>query len=318
MPPRSSARHFAGPSPAHGAAGEKRRERTLLGVSMITLEIEFHRVLRAGLEMAAREAGIELAISVAEYSPTDQATQVDDFVAGGEVDAILMTPCDSVAVGAAIQRANQAGVPVFTVDVASTSGRGEVVSHIASDNPLGGRKAGELMASGLEGRGTVAILTHPGVTPVIERVRGFREVIAGHEGILVLGELPAWRNARAEATGLVRRLLAGTAVDGVFCTNGELTMGAVAGVEAAGRTGQVVVVGYDGTREAREAIRQGRIHAEVVQHPEVIAALAIGAVRDHLAGRPVPPVISAEIGVRVADGRGGRKAEDEEPASAPD
>ena len=266
---------------------------------MLTLEIEFHRELRAGLEKAAREAGLELLVSLENYSSTEQNLHLAEFATSGDVDAILLTPCDSVSVGAAIEQASRLGVPVFTVDVASTSGRGAVVSHIASDNPLGGRKAGELMATGLAGRGNIAILTHPGVTPVIERVRGFREVVAAHEEMLILGELPAWINARAEATELVRRLLAGAVVDGLFCTNGELTMGAVAGVEAAGRAGQVVVVGYDGTREALEAIRHGRIYADVVQHPDALAALAIGAVRDHLAGRPVPPLITAEIGVRT-------------------
>lgn len=266
---------------------------------MITLEIEFHRELRAGLVEAASEAELELVFSLEDYSPTEQAVHLTEFATERDVDAILLTPCDSATIGAAIERVNRLGVPVFTVDVASTSGRGQVVSHVASDNALGGRKAGELMAAALAGRGNVAILTHPGVTPVIERVRGFREVIAAHEELLVVGELPAWVDARAEAAELVRRLLAGAVVDGLFCTNGELTMGAVAGVKAAGRAGRVVVVGYDGTREAREAIRVGLIHADVVQHPRVLAALAMGAIRDHLAGRPVPPVITAAIDVRT-------------------
>jgi ribose transport system substrate-binding protein len=296
---RRSSRVPGALAPDHPAA-RARRARPVIGVSMLTVDVEFHRELKAGLEKAAREAEFELVVSLADYSPVEQDEQLASFVAGGGVDAILLTPCDSASAGASIEKANRLGVPVFTIDVAVTGGRGAVVSHIASDNVLGGRKAGELMARALGGRGNVVIVTHPGVTSVVDRVRGFREAVAETEGLLVVGELPVWRHTRAQAAELVSRLLAGAAVDGVFAINSELALGAAEGIDAAGEVGRVVVVGFDGALEVREAIQRGRIHGDVVQHPEAIAALAIGAIRDHLAGRPVPPVISADVDVRTA------------------
>ncbi len=195
------------------------------------------------------------------------------------MDAILLTPCDSVSASVSIEQ---------------IGGPGEVVSHIASDNVLGGRMAGELMAQLLGGQGNVAILTHPGVTSVIDRIRGFREVVSASEGLLVVGELPVWRFTRAKATELVRRLLTGAIVDGLFCINGELTLGAADVIEASGKVG--VVVGLDGNREVGDRIQQGRIQGDVIQHPEAIGALALVAIGDHLVGRPVPPVICAESG----------------------
>jgi ribose transport system substrate-binding protein len=276
------------------------QEHPVIGVSMLTVDVEFHRELRTGLEKAARQAGFELVLALADYSPVEQDEQLADFVAGGVVDAILLTPCDSASAGASIEQANRLGVPVFTMDVSVTGGRGKVVSHIASDNVLGGKKAGDLMARALGGQGNVAIITHPGVTSVADRVRGFREVVSASQGLLVVGELPVWRHTRAQAADLVRQLLASATVDGLFCINSELAMGAAEGIDAAGKVGQVLVVGFDGAREVRDAIEQGRIHGDVIQHPETIAALAIGAIRDHLDGRPVPPVISADVDVRTA------------------
>lgn len=299
MPERTSSRRAPGTLVADHPADMPRGARPVIGVSMLTVDVEFHRELKAGLEKAGREAGFELVCAVADYSPAEQDAQLAAFVGGG-VDAILLTPCDSASAGASIEQANRLDVPVFTMDVAVTGGRGEVVSHVASDNFLGGWKAGELMARALGGQGNVAIVTHPGVTSVDDRDRGFREALsASAERLLVVGELPVWRHSRAKAAGLVRRLLAGATVDGLFCMNSELTMGAVEGVGAAGKVGQVVVVGFDGAREVWEAIQQGRIHGDVIQHPEAIAAMAIGAIRDHLAGRPVPPAISADVDVRT-------------------
>jgi ribose transport system substrate-binding protein len=282
-------------------AARRRGARPVVGVSMLTVDVEFHRELKAGVEKAAREAGLEPIVALADYSPVEQDAQLASFVAGGGVDAILLTPCDSASAGASIEQANRRDIPVFTMDVAVTGGRGRVVSHIASDNHLGGWKAGELMARALAGQGNAAIITHPGVTSVIDRVRGFREAVSAWEGLLVVGELPVWRHTRAQAAELARRLVAGAAVDGLFCINSELSLGAVDGIDAAGKAGRVVVVGFDGAREVSEAIRQGRIRGDVIQHPEAIAALAIGAIRDHLAGKPVPPVITADVDVRTAD-----------------
>lgn len=57
---------------------------------------------------------------------------------------LLINPTDSDAVGNAVKMANQANIPVITLDRQAT--KGEVVSHIASDNVLGGKIAGDYIA----------------------------------------------------------------------------------------------------------------------------------------------------------------------------
>ncbi len=50
---------------------------------------------------------------------------------------LLINPTDSDAVGNAVKLANQAKIPVITLD--RQASKGDVVSHIASDNVLGGK-----------------------------------------------------------------------------------------------------------------------------------------------------------------------------------
>jgi ribose transport system substrate-binding protein len=279
---------------------------TVIGVSMLTLDVQFHREVKVGLEKAAKDAGYELALTVADLLVAEQAIQIARFAVQKKVAAIVITPCDSASVGIPIEQANRYGVPVFTLDIANTSGRGKVVSHVASDNLAGGRKAGELMIQALDGRGKILVATHPGVTSMADRVRGFKEVVAKAPGIQLVGELPVWMDARKESTALIAQTLRRTTVNGIFGGNDEFALGAVAAVEAAGKTAQVKIIGYDGTEEARAEIRRGRIYGDVVQHPADMAALAVRAVRDHLAGRSVPQFIAAELSVCTgADARAG-------------
>ena len=271
------------------------RDRKIIGVSMLTLDIPFHRELRAGVERAAGQAGLDVVVTDSHCRASDQATHVAAHVAARDVDALLVTPCDPVAVGGAIEQANRAALPVFTVDIASAGGRGKVVTHVGSDNVEGGRMAGKLMVEALGGRGTVLMVMNPGIASMLDRIRGFREVMAASRGVLVIGEIPVFGRPREESATLIGEMLGRAPVNGIFCCNDEFAMGAVAAVEAAHRAGKVTIVGFDGTDEARQAIRAGRIHADVVQQPGRMAELAVGAIRDHLAGEPVPPRIVAEL-----------------------
>jgi ribose transport system substrate-binding protein len=206
-----------------------------------------------------------------------------------------------VEVGSPIERANKAGIPVFTTDIASTTRLGQVVAHVASDNYLGGRRAGALMVKALGGRGDVVLVTHPGVTSAIDRVRGFKDVVATAAGIRILAEVPAW-GQRARAAEVVEDLIAQLPdVRGVFGINDDSALGALAAVTAADKAGKIVIVGYDGTPEAREAIRRGVLYGDVVQYPHRIGALTIGAVHDHLAGKKVPRYLPVDTGVFTAE-----------------
>jgi ribose transport system substrate-binding protein len=66
------------------------------------------------------------------------------------MDAIIVCPADSKGIGPAIEQANNAGIPVFTADIAAQGGR--VVSHVASDNLAGGRLAADFIARALGGQ----------------------------------------------------------------------------------------------------------------------------------------------------------------------
>ena len=266
-----------------------------IGVTLLTVQHQFYQDLRAGLEAEASRHGYELLISTAEFDSTRQVNQIDDFIVQN-VDALVVCPCDSRSVGSGIAAANAAGIPVFTADIASAASIGEVTSHIASDNIQGGREAAKLLAKAVGGTGKVAILSHPEVASVTDRVRGFKDEIAKYEGIEIVAELSA-QGRRDKAVRVMEDLLQSHAdLVGVFGINDDSALGALAAVEAAGKLGEISIVGYDATPEARVKIESGAIYGDVIQHPRRIGRLTISAVHDHFEGREPPAVIPVEVG----------------------
>lgn len=270
-----------------------------IGVTLLTVQHKFYQDLRAGLEEEAEKHGYRLLISTAEFDPARQANQIDEFIVQ-EVDALIVCPCDSRSVGAGIGAANEAGIPVFTADIASTSPIGKVTSHIASDNVQGGREAAKLLAKAIDGVGEVVILSHPEVASVSDRVKGFKEEIANHGQINIVAELSA-EGKRDRAVRVMEDLLqAHPDLSGVFGINDDSALGALAAIEAAGKLGRIKIVGYDATPEARAKIKTGAIFGDVIQHPKLIGRLTINAIHDHFEGRTPPATIPVSVGTFTA------------------
>ena len=127
--------------------------RKKIGVSLLTKEHVFYRDLETGLRESAQEKGFDLLITSGDWDLAKQQGQIENFIVQ-KVSAIIVCPVNSKGIGPAIDKATQAKIPVFTADIKADSGA--IVSHVASDNFLGGKLAGEYMVKALNGKGKVA------------------------------------------------------------------------------------------------------------------------------------------------------------------
>ena len=283
---------------ACGPTNTAPRARPLIGVSLLTQTHAFYKELEDALRKEAGARNLDLAVVACEMDPARQASQIEDFITQ-RVDAILAAPCDSSAIVPYLEKASSAGIPVFTADIAARGG--DIVSHVASDNLGGGRLAAKTLADRLGGKGDVIIIDHPEVASVQDRTRGFDEEIAKYPGIRVVGR-PSASGQRARAMAVMEDMLqAHRDLRGVFGINDDSALGALAVLEAARRT-DLVIVGFDATTEAQDAIRRGSaLKADVAQHPSEIGVTAIRAIADHLAKRPVDKVIAVPVSVVTAE-----------------
>ena len=271
-------------------AAAKRGAMLRIGVSLLTRTHPFYQDLEEGLKEAGVAAGCELLVTAGEFDVAKQKDQINDFIVR-KVDAIIVSPCDSRSIGTAIKAANDAGIPVFTADIACLAEGVRVISHIASDNVAGGALAARAIADAIGGAGTVAIIDHPEVESVIQRVRGFEDELAKHPGIKIVAKLSG-HGVKDQAFRTAEDILqAHPDLSAIFGINDDSALGALAAVEKAGKVDRVKIVGFDAVPEAREAIKAGRIYADVVQQPREIGRKTIEAIGAYFAGTTVAPSI---------------------------
>jgi ribose transport system substrate-binding protein len=282
--------------------GESDRESAglTIGVSLLTRTHPFYQDLEAGLNEAAEEAGFELLVTAGEFDVARQKDQIQDYIVR-KVNAIIVSPCDSKSIGTAIKAANDAGIPVFTADIACLAEGIKVISHVASDNVAGGQLAAEAIVEALNGTGKVAIIDHPEVESVIQRVKGFEEELAKHEGVEIVAKLTG-RGVKDQAFRTAEDILqAHPDLDAIFGINDDSALGALAAVEKAGKIDRVKIIGFDAVPEAREAIKAGKIYSDVIQMPKEIGRNTIEAVKTYISGGEVSPTILIPCGLFTQD-----------------
>jgi ribose transport system substrate-binding protein len=275
---------------------------------VLTLTNPFFNEIADNLREEAGRHGYDVVVVSGEFDAARQHNQVKDFIVQ-KVAAIVLCPCDSKAVGPAIQEANAAGIPVFTADIACLAPGAHVVTHIATDNYSGGKQAAEAMLEALgDAGGKIAILDHKPVESCQLRVKGFKEVIEAHNRkgtggkVTIVAELPGGGVKDQGYKAAEDLLQAHSDLAGIFAINDPSALGARAALEKAGQADQVKLIAFDGQPEGKQAIKDGKIYADPVQYPDRIGRETALAIVKHFEGEAVPPEVLIPTGLyRKAD-----------------
>ncbi len=251
-------------SSAASAAGEK------IGLVVSTQNNPFFVTLKEGAVQKANELGYELIVLDSQNDPSKELGNVEDLLVKG-VDVLLINPTDSDAVASSVRAANRSKIPVVTLDRAANGGK--VVSHVASDNVLGGEVAGNYIVEKLGGKGKVVELEGiPGTTAARDRGEGFNKAIAGK--LEIVAKQSADFDRTKGLTVMENILQAQPEINAVFAHNDEMALGALKAIEASGRK-NIVVVGFDATDDAVAAVKDGKLSATVAQKPAEIGAIGV-------------------------------------------
>lgn len=251
-------------SSAASAAGEK------IGLVVSTQNNPFFVTLKEGAVQKANELGYELIVLDSQNDPSKELGNVEDLLVKG-VDVLLINPTDSDAVVSSVRAANRSKIPVVTLDRAANGGK--VVSHVASDNVLGGEVAGNYIVEKLGGKGKVVELEGiPGTTAARDRGEGFNKAIAGK--LEVVAKQSADFDRTKGLTVMENILQAQPEINAVFAHNDEMALGALKAIESSGRK-NIIVVGFDATDDAVAAVKDGKLSATVAQKPAEIGAIGV-------------------------------------------
>jgi len=281
-------------STATGTAASTVSKKGTVGVSVLTTVNPFFNVIGDNIKSELAKAGYDTVVVSGEEDIARQQQQVRDFIVAKHA-AIVLCPCDCQAIGAVIHEANQAGIPVFTADLACIAEGAEVVSHIATDNLDGGRQAGQAMIEALgEAGGKVVILDYKSAESCLLRVQGFHEAIDKHNAgrtsgkIEIVAELPGGGKTDQGDKSTQDALQSHPDLAGIFAINDPSAAGAVAALARAGKSDQVKLIGFDGQKEYKGLIKEGKIYADPIQFPDQIGQKTARSILDYLAGKEVP------------------------------
>ncbi|TYA89056.1 ribose ABC transporter substrate-binding protein RbsB [Aggregatibacter actinomycetemcomitans] len=263
-----------------------------IALTVSTLDNPFFVSLKEGAQKKADELGYKLVVLDSQNDPAKELANVEDLLVRG-AKVLLINPTDSEAVSNAVAIANRNKIPVITLDRGAA--KGEVVSHIASDNVAGGKMAGDFIAQKLGANAKVIQLEGlAGTSAVRERGEGFKQAVAEHK-FDVLANQPADFD-RTKGLNVMENLLAtkGT-VQAVFAQNDEMALGALRALSAANK--KVLVVGFDGTDDGMKAVKSGKMAATIAQQPALIGELGVVTADKLLKGEKVEAKIPVDLKV---------------------
>jgi ABC-type sugar transport system substrate-binding protein len=288
--------------PVRGVAAESAPVR--MGVILNYLDDPFFVAIYEGVRAEAKRLGVRATVrsvtSNAEFA--DQATQLRALVAESN-DCYVVNPITSTNLVTALRGVRR---PIVNVDSpidpsAAQRAHVRIRTYIGTDDFASGRLAGERMAAILPSGGDIALVG--GIADNVNsgvRLSGFERGIRGSR-LRVVARVNADYN-RAKAQIAAERILrTHPRLSGIFAVSDSMVLGIVDTLRGAGKTGEVNVIGHDGTGAALDHIRDGSMSADVSQYPYVMGQMAVKACVAAARGARLPARVDAPIALLTKD-----------------
>jgi erythritol transport system substrate-binding protein len=221
----------------------------------------------------AQALGYETSVAAHDDDPNLQNQLVDSAISRGAKAIILDNAGADASIGA-VRKAKDAGIPVFLID-REINATGVATAQIVSNNAQGAQLAAQSFVEAMGGKGNYIELTGKETdTNAGVRSKGFGDVLSQYPDLVPAAKESANWDQQEAFTKVETILQRNRDIQGIIAGNDTMALGAVAALKAAGLP-DVVVVGFDGSPDAIEAIKAGEMHATALQPAAVIAEMAV-------------------------------------------
>ncbi|MCK5694149.1 MAG: substrate-binding domain-containing protein [Bacteroidales bacterium] len=256
-----------------------------IGYSSPSLNAPFYVVLSQYIEVYAEAYGMTFVMADGQDDIIKQITSMEDLISSG-VDIVILNPLDHKALVPAVNAAAESGVPVFIVD-SQIDEAADFVTSVQASNEGNGWLIGEWAVNKLSHTDIrAALISGSQGNPVGQAKRlGFFE---GYTETQLMTRGSSDLNIQAQGWGnwtllggieaMEDILTAHPDVNLLLAENDAMAMGALKAIEEAGKADQVLIVAYDGQKEAYELIMEGRYGATALNSPRELARLVVESV----------------------------------------
>lgn len=287
-----------------GSEPDKQR----VALVMKSLANEFFKTMEDGAKEHYKEHGDKyelVAVGIKDELDVAQQIKLVESMTAQQVDAIVIAPADSKALVGVCKKAMEAGIIVVNIDnkfdADALASRGVKIPFVGPDNRKGARLAGECLAGKLGKGDKVAIIEGaPNAFNGIQRKSGFEDAmnLAGME--IVSSQTGYWETDRANKIASAM-IVAEPELKAILCANDSMAMGALAAVKAAGKTNDILIVGFDNIAAVQRAIMDGNILCTVDQHGDKLAVFGIEYALEMLSKGGIPQDRETAVDLITAD-----------------
>ena len=258
------------PASTQPPAGQTPTKKIKIGYIVKSLGNTFWQTYQKGAEAAAQDLGVQVDVRDVP-TETDIKGQLDvaQAMVNQDYDAIVAASITNSNLIPAIAKANQKGIPWIVVSedqdqAVLDQNKAYVVTKCRLSFTDEGTAIGEYVAKKLNGKGEVGIVEGlAGTSATTDRNQAIKVVFAKYPDIKIVSSQPAdWDRQKGHDVAAAM-IQANPTINAIIANNDTMALGVSAAVEQAGKKGSIIVTGDDGTPEAYQAIKDGRLSATI-------------------------------------------------------
>ena len=248
-------------------------DKKLIAIIVPSPENPFFKAEADAAKAKAEAMGYETLVLVHNDDPVKQ-DQLFDTAIARKASAIIVDNAGADATVAAVRKAKKAGIPSFLVD-REINTTGVAVAQIVANNYQGAVLGGEEFVKLMEEKGDyVELLGKETDTNAGVRSKGYNDTLKQYPSLKkVAAQSANWNQTEAfqKMQTIIQQF---PNIKGVICGNDTMALGAYAALKAAGKD-KVIVVGFDGSPDVAQSIKDGGIKATVLQPVVSLAELSV-------------------------------------------
>jgi erythritol transport system substrate-binding protein len=255
------------------AAGAEEEASNLMVIVTPDKDNTFFTAEADAAKAMAESLGYDTLMAVHGDNPTEESDIIDTAISQNAA-AIIIDVANSDASPNNLQRATDAGIPVFCMD-REINVAGIAKAQLISDNFQGATLGGELFVELMGEKGNwVELVGKESDTNAGVRSQGYHSIIDQYpDMVMVARETANWSQTEA-FSDMESILQANPDIQGIICGNDTMALGAQAAIEAAGRA-DIIVMGFDGNDNVLDSMLQAKIDGTVMQPNALNAEMAV-------------------------------------------
>ncbi len=244
----------------------------VFGATYMTMNNPYFQVLDTQIQGLLDLNGDVLLTRDAAMDQERQNQEIQELVDAG-VCAIFMTPVEWDTSKEGVQIAANAGVPVIVVDAPIQDSELAACS-VLSDNYQAGVLCAQHLLS-VRDSAKILLLEHITARSGADRIQGFKDTIAGHEGFEILGSGESDGQIENAMPVMEQLLEQYPDADVLMALNDPSVFGGLAAIQGAGLSNRFLVYSVDGSPEGKAMVSSGFLTATCAQFPSRVAEEAV-------------------------------------------